>query len=82
MYAILKYVYMGLSLVLLGFEGVGVLFYYLVKKLLEPGKMLEVETDDWGDVQSECTRDSSLRSECQSGGNRIRFNGGKVTGGG
>ena len=63
MYAILKYVYMGLSLVLLGFVGVGVLFYYLVKKLLEPGKMLEVETDDWGDVQSKCTQDSSLRSE-------------------
>ena len=63
MYAILKYVYMGLILVFLGFVGVGVLFYYLVKKLLEPEKMLEVETDDWCDVQSECTRDSSLRSE-------------------
>ena len=63
MYAILKYVYMGLSLVLLGFVGVGVLFYYLVKKLLEPDYELEIETDDWGDVQSECTQDSSLRSE-------------------
>ena len=63
MYVILKNVYVGLWIVLLGLVGVGVLLYYLVKKLLEPGKMLEVETDDWDDVQSECTRDSSLRSE-------------------
>lgn len=50
MYAILKYVYMGLILVLLGFVGVGVLLYYLVKKLLEPDYELEIETDDWGEL--------------------------------
>ena len=53
MYAILKYVYMGLILVLLGFVGVGVLLYYLVKKLLEPDYELEIETDDWGELNWE-----------------------------
>ena len=49
--------------VFLGILGVGVFLYYIIKKLLEPGEMLEVETDGWCDVQSECTQDSSLRSE-------------------
>ena len=49
MYAILKYVYMGLIIVLLGFVGVGVFLFYIMKKILEPGEMLEVETDEWCD---------------------------------
>lgn len=65
MYVILKYVYMGLILVLLGFVGVCVLLYYLVKKLLEPDYELEIETDDWGDHADCMFSDSSLRSEGQ-----------------
>lgn len=56
-----KYIGFGLMFVFLGI--LGVFLFYIMKKLLEPGEMLEVETDDWGDVQSECTQDSSLRSE-------------------
>lgn len=63
MSVIFKYIGFGLMFVFLGILGVGVFLYYIMKKLLEPGEMLGVETDDWGDVQSECTRDSSLRSE-------------------
>ena len=63
MSVIFKYIGFGLMFVFLGILGVGVFLYYIMKKMLEPGEMLEVETDDWGDVQSECTRDSSLRSE-------------------
>ena len=63
MSVVFKHIGFGLMFVFLGIIGVGVLLYYIIKKVLEPGEMLEVETDDWGDVQSECTRDSSLRSE-------------------
>ena len=63
MSVIFKYIGFGLMFVFLGILGVGVFLFYIMKKVLEPGEMLEVETDDWGDVQSECTRDSSLRSE-------------------
>ena len=63
MTVVFKYIGFGLMFVFLGILGVGVFMYYIMKKILEPGEMLEVETDDWGDVQSECTRDSSLRSE-------------------
>ena len=63
MSVIFKYIGFALMFVFLGILGVGVFLFYIMKKLLEPGEMLEVETDDWGDVQSECTRDSSLRSE-------------------
>ena len=63
MSVIFKYIGFGLMFVFLGIIGVGVFLFYIIKKMLEPGEMLEVETDDWGDVQSECTQDSSLRSE-------------------
>ena len=63
MNVIFKYIGFGLMFVFLGILGVGVFLFYIVKKVLEPGEMLEVETDDWCDVKSECTRDSSLRSE-------------------
>lgn len=63
MSVIFKYIGFGLMFVFLGILGVGVFLFYIMKKMLEPGEMLEVETDDWGDVQSECTQDSSLRSE-------------------
>jgi hypothetical protein len=63
MEVIFKYIGYLLMFVFLGIIGVGVFLFYIMKRLLEPGEMLEVETDDWGDVQSECTRDSSLRSE-------------------
>lgn len=63
MSVIFKYIGFGLMFVFLGILGVGVFLYYIIKKVLEPGEMLEVETDDWCDVQSECTQDSSLRSE-------------------
>ena len=63
MTVIFKYIGFGLMFVFLGILGVGVFLFYIMKKMLEPGEMLEVETDDWGDVQSECTQDSSLRSE-------------------
>lgn len=63
MSVIFKYIGFGLMFVFLGIFGVGVFLFYIMEKMLEPGEMLEVETDDWGDVQSECTQDSSLRSE-------------------
>ena len=63
MTVVFKYIGFGLMFVFLGILGVGVFLYYIIKKMLEPGEMLEVETDDWDDVQSECTQDSSLRSE-------------------
>ena len=63
MTVVFKYIGFGLMFMFLGILGVGVFLYYIIKKMLEPGEMLEVETDDWDDVQSECTRDSSLRSE-------------------
>lgn len=63
MSVIFKCIGFGLMFVFLGILGVGVFLFYIVKKVLEPGEMLEVETDDWFDVQSECTQDSSLRSE-------------------
>ena len=63
MSVIFKYISFGLMFVFLGIIGVGTFVFYLGKKLLEPWELLENETDDWDDVQSECTRDSSLRSE-------------------
>ena len=63
MTVVFKYIGFGLMFVFLVIIGVGVFLYYIIKKMLEPGEMLEVETDDWDDVQSECTQDSSLRSE-------------------
>ena len=63
MTVIFKYIGFGLMFVFLGILGVGVFLYYIIKKMLKPGEMLEVETDDWDDVQSECTQDFSLRSE-------------------
>lgn len=52
MSVIFKYISFGLMFVFLGILGVGVFLFYIMKKMLEPGEMLEVETDDWGDVQS------------------------------
>lgn len=49
MSVVFKYIGFGLMFVFLGILGVGVLLYYLVKKLLEPDYELEIETDDWGD---------------------------------
>lgn len=63
MTVVFKYIGFGLMFVFLGILGVGVFLFYIIKKMLEPGEMLEVETDDWGDVQSKCTQDSLLRSE-------------------
>jgi NhaP-type Na+/H+ or K+/H+ antiporter len=41
MYVILKNLYMGLVLVVLGIIGIGVFFYYLVKNLFEPEGFLD-----------------------------------------
>ena len=65
MTVVFKYIGFGLMFVFLGILGVGVFLFYIMKKMLEPGEMLEVAADDWGDVQSECTQDSSLRYERQ-----------------
>lgn len=47
---IVKYICFGLMFVFLGIIGVGVFLFYVMKRLLEPGEMLEVETDDWGEI--------------------------------
>ena len=51
MSVIFKYIGFGLMFVFLGILGVGVFLFYIMKKLLEPGEMLEVETDDWGEME-------------------------------
>ena len=63
MSVIFKYIGFGLMFVFLGILGVGVFLFYIVKKMLEPGEMLEVETDDWCDDANFVCSDSSLRSE-------------------
>ena len=50
MSVIFKYIGIGLMLVFLGIIGVGVFLYYIVLRIFEGGDSLEVETDDWGDV--------------------------------
>ena len=50
MSVIFKYIGFGLMFVFLGILGVGVFLFYIMKKMLEPGEMLEVETDDWGEI--------------------------------
>jgi hypothetical protein len=51
MSVIFKYIGFGLMFVFLGILGVGVFLFYIMKKMLEPGEMLEVETDDWGEME-------------------------------
>lgn len=51
MEVIFKYIGLGLMFVFLGIIGVGVFFFYIVKKLFEQEEALEVETDDWGDME-------------------------------
>lgn len=51
MSVIFKYIGFGLMFVFLGILGVGVFLWYIIKKVLEPGEMLEVETDDWGEME-------------------------------
>ena len=53
MSVIFKYIGFGLMFVFLGILGVGVFLFYIMKKMLEPGEMLEVETDDWGELRIE-----------------------------
>ena len=53
MEVIFKYIGFALMFVLLGIIGVGVFLFYIMKRLLEPGEMLEVETDDWGELNGE-----------------------------
>ena len=50
MSVVFKYIGIGLMLVFLGIIGVGVFLYYIVLRIFEGGDSLEVETDDWGDV--------------------------------
>lgn len=52
MEVIFKYIGFALMFVFLGIIGVGVFFFYIVKRLLEPEVMLEVETDDWGEMEN------------------------------
>lgn len=47
MTVVIKYVCFGLMFVFLGIFGVGVLLFYIIKKLLKPEVTLELETDDW-----------------------------------
>lgn len=51
MTVVFKYIGFGLMFVFLGILGVGVFLYYIIKKMLEPGEMLEVETDDWCEME-------------------------------
>ena len=50
MTVVFKYIGFGLMFVFLVIIGVCVFLYYIIKKMLEPGEMLEVETDDWGEL--------------------------------
>ena len=63
MEVIFKYIGFALMFVLLGIIGVGVFFFYIVKKIFEGAEALEVETDDWCDDANFVCSDSSLRSE-------------------
>lgn len=51
MTVIFKYIGFALMFVFLGILGIGVFLFYIVKKMLEPGEMLEDETDDWGEME-------------------------------
>lgn len=48
---IFKYIGFGLMFVILGIIGVGVLLFYLMKKILDPTDYADVETDDWGEME-------------------------------
>ena len=63
MEVIFKYIGFALMFVFLGILGVGVFFFYIVKKIFERDEVLEVETDDWCDDANFMRSDSSLRSE-------------------
>lgn len=63
MEVIFKYIGFALMFVFLGIIGVGVFFFYIVKKIFEREEVLEVETDDWSDDADFVCSDSSLRSE-------------------
>ena len=52
MTVIFKCIGFVLMFVFLGILGIGVFLFYIVKKLLEPEEMLEVETDDWGEMDN------------------------------
>jgi hypothetical protein len=49
---IVKYICFGLMFVFLGIIGVGVFFFYIVRKIFEGEEVLEVETDDWGEIEN------------------------------
>ena len=51
MTVVFKYIGFGLMFMFLGILGVGVFLYYIIKKMLEPEVMLEVETDDWCEME-------------------------------
>ena len=51
MTVVFKYIGFGLMFVFLVIIGVCVYLYYIIKKMLEPGEMLEVETDDWCEME-------------------------------
>ena len=51
MTVIFKYIGFGLMFVFLVIIGVCVFLYYIIKKMLEPGEMLDVETDDWCEME-------------------------------
>ena len=51
MTVVIKYVCFGLMFVFLGIFGVGVLLFYIIKKLLEQEVTLELETDDCGEME-------------------------------
>lgn len=48
MEVIFKYIGYLLMFVFLVIIGVGVFFFYIVKKIFEGDEVLEIETDDWG----------------------------------
>ena len=52
MEVIFKYIGFALMFVLLGIIGVGVFFFYIAKKIFEREEVLEVETDDWGEMEN------------------------------
>lgn len=51
MTVVFKYIGSGLMFVFLVIIGVCVFLYYIIKKMLEPGEILEVETDDWCEME-------------------------------
>jgi hypothetical protein len=52
MEVIFKYIGYLLMFVFLGIIGVGVFLFYIVKKIFEREEVLEVETDDWGEIEN------------------------------